>query len=81
MYIHPATQLNQAMISEFQQLADKVMQLADLTASLRIENTELRRKLAELGTDNLLLTERIREAHARVSVALEQLPVVQQEAE
>ena len=69
------------MISEFQQLADKVVLLAALTDRLRSENTELRRKLVELGADNTQLNERIRQAHERVSVVLEQLPVAQQETE
>lgn len=77
----PATQLPQAMISEFQPLAEKVAQLAALTSRLRTENIELRRKLVELSESNAQLTGRIHEAHERVSAVLEQLPTAQQETE
>jgi cell division protein ZapB len=69
------------MNSEFQQLAQKVDQLASLARTMRAENTELRLKIAELTSENAKLTERVRSAHDRVTAILEKLPLAEQEAE
>jgi hypothetical protein len=69
------------MNSEFQQLAQKVDQLASLALTMRAENTELRLKIAELTSENATLTERIQHAHDRVTEILEKLPLAEQEAE
>lgn len=68
------------MIPEFQQLAKKVDQLATLVQTLRGENVDLRRQLNELTTANAELTERIQEAHERVSAVLSNAPFTEQEA-
>ncbi|PRC92102.1 DUF904 domain-containing protein [Solimicrobium silvestre] len=69
------------MISEFQQLAKKVDQLATLTQTMRGENTDLRHKIAELTATNAALSSRIQEAHERVTALLEKLPSAEQESE
>ncbi|NUU02770.1 DUF904 domain-containing protein [Herbaspirillum robiniae] len=67
------------MSSEFQQLADKVAQLARLAQSLRDENTELRRNVKALTEDNAQLNQRIDEAYQRVAAVLSELPVAEPE--
>ncbi len=62
------------MSSEFQQLSEKVAQLAALTYALRQENADLRLQLTTLSNDNMELSSRIDTAYARVSTLLENLP-------
>ncbi len=62
------------MSSEFHQLSDKVEQLAALAQSLRRENADLRLQLKAMTAENTVLSQRIDEAHQRVSHLLEQLP-------
>jgi cell division protein ZapB len=63
------------MSSEFHQLSEKVAQLAAMTQSLRRENADLRLNVAALTTENAELSQRMGEAHQRVSALLEKLPV------
>ncbi|MBO9538646.1 DUF904 domain-containing protein [Herbaspirillum sp.] len=67
------------MSSEFQQLADKVAQLARLAQNLRDENAELRRHVKTLSDDNAQLNQRIDEAYQRVSAVLAELPAAEPE--
>lgn len=69
------------MISEFQQLAKKVDQLAALVQATRSENADLRRQLAEAVASNDELRGRILEAHERVSAVLQHEPFAEQEPE
>ncbi len=62
------------MISEFQELSDKIDQLADMTMALRRENAELRRRNAALVAENQAYQSRLTEAARRVSALLEQIP-------
>lgn len=62
------------MISEFQELADKVTLLADQLAVLRRENAVLRKSNDVLIKDNLTYATRLAEAQRRVQALLEQLP-------
>jgi len=69
------------MISEFQELSDKIDQLADMTMALRRENAELRRENAELIRRNVALGAetqayqlRLVETSRRVSALLEKIP-------
>lgn len=62
------------MIADFQELFDKIEQLAELTQSLRRENAQLRRANAALVTENLGHQKRLAEAHARVAALLEHIP-------
>lgn len=65
----------EAMSSEFHQLAEKVAQLAAMTQSLRRENAELRLSVSALTDENTELAQRMEQAHQRVTMLLEKLPV------
>lgn len=64
------------MISEFQDLSDKIDQLADMTAALRRENAQLRQANAALVIDNMGYQRRLSEAHERVSALLDKIPAI-----
>lgn len=69
------------MISEFQDLSDKIDRLAQLTQSLRAENYLLRQANTLLSAENLAFKERLIEAQRRVEALLDELPVPPGEAE
>jgi len=62
------------MISEFQDLSDKIDRLAALTQALRSENYLLRQANALLSAENLDFKERMLEAQRRVEALIGQLP-------
>ena len=62
------------MISEFQELSDKIDRLAEMTMSLRRENAALRQSNILLGRENEAFMERLSEAQRRVEGLLAQLP-------
>jgi cell division protein ZapB len=62
------------MISEFQDLSDKIDRLAELTASLRRENATLRQSNALLSAENEAYMERLSEAQRRVEALLVKIP-------
>jgi cell division protein ZapB len=62
------------MISEFQDLSDKIDRLAELTASLRRENATLRQSNALLSAENIAFMDRLTEAQRRVEALLETIP-------
>jgi predicted nucleic acid-binding Zn-ribbon protein len=62
------------MISEFQDLSDKIDRLAALTQALRHENAELRDEAQRLSDQNIALMARMIEAQRRVEALLDQLP-------
>ncbi|HAT33487.1 MAG TPA: DUF904 domain-containing protein [Janthinobacterium sp.] len=62
------------MISEFQELSDKVELLAKMTHALRRENAHLRQANAALGAENAVYVQRMSEAHQRVEALLEKIP-------
>jgi len=62
------------MISDFNQLNDKINRLAELTHSLRSENANLRLHASSLAAENAELLQRIEQAHLRVSALLQKLP-------
>jgi len=64
------------MISEFQELSDKIDQLAEMTQALRRENAQLRQANAALVVDNLGYQKRLSEAHDRVQALLENIPAL-----
>ncbi|MES2118134.1 MAG: hypothetical protein V4578_23410 [Pseudomonadota bacterium] len=68
------------MISEFQELSDKIDQLAEMTQALRRENAQLRQANAALVVENIGYQRRLSEAHSRVSALLEQIPALDGEA-
>ncbi|MET3132493.1 cell division protein ZapB [Oxalobacteraceae bacterium GrIS 1.11] len=62
------------MISEFQELSDKVALLAEMTHALRRENAFLRQANAVLGAENAVYVQRMSEAQQRVEALLEKIP-------
>ncbi|MGB7479563.1 MAG: DUF904 domain-containing protein [Burkholderiaceae bacterium] len=62
------------MISDFDQLAEKVAQLAALAQALRRENSELRLQATALAADNADLAARIEQAQQRLSALLASIP-------
>ena len=69
------------MISEFQDLSDKIDRLAQLTQSLRAENYLLRQANTLLSAENLAFKERLIEAQRRVEALLDELPKPPDEAQ
>lgn len=62
------------MESDFQQLAHKIQQLADLTQSLRQENAHYKLHIKSLTEEKDALTSKIEEASVRINRLLDQLP-------
>ena len=62
------------MISEFNDLSDKIDRLAELTLSLRRENATLRQSNALLAAENIAFMERLGEAQRRVEALLSTIP-------
>lgn len=62
------------MISEFQDLSDKILRLAEMTLSLRRENAILRQTNASLSAENIIFMDRLSEAQRRVEALLEKIP-------
>lgn len=69
------------MISDFQELSDKIDQLAEMTQALRRENAQLRQANAALVVENLGYQKRLAEAATRVEALLEQVPDLDGDAE
>jgi len=68
------------MISEFQELSDKIDRLAQLTQSLRSENYLLRQANALLSAENLDFKNRLLQAQQRVEAVLAQLEPAEPDA-
>jgi regulator of replication initiation timing len=68
------------MISEFQDLSDKIDQLAELTVALRRENAQLRQANASLQAENQAVQQRLAQAASRVAALLEHVPSLEQPA-
>jgi cell division protein ZapB len=62
------------MISEFNDLSDKIDLLAELTQSLRRENATLRQSNALLAAENAAFMQRLAEAQQRVEALLATIP-------
>ena len=62
------------MISEFQDLSDKIDRLAQLSQSLRAENYLLRQANSLLSAENIAFKERLIQAQHRVEALLAQFP-------
>jgi cell division protein ZapB len=62
------------MISEFQDLSDKIDRLAQLTQSLRAENYLLRQANTLLSAENVSFKERLFVAQQRIQAMLDELP-------
>ena len=68
------------MIAEFKELSDKIDRLAELTASLRRENAQLRQANAMLSAENVAFMDRLTKAQTRVEALLAQIPADDDEA-
>jgi cell division protein ZapB len=64
------------MISEFQDLSDKIDRLAEMSSSLRRENAALRQANVVLSDENLGYQALLAEAHDRVAALLEKIPAL-----
>lgn len=62
------------MISEFQELSEKIGLLAAMTHELRQENAQLRKANAALAAGNAAYVQRMNEAQQRVEALLEKIP-------
>jgi FtsZ-binding cell division protein ZapB len=62
------------MISEFQDLSNKIDLLAEMTQVLRRENAALRQANAVLVAENVGYVQRMGEAQQRVQALLEKIP-------
>lgn len=69
------------MISEFQQLSQKIDQLAELASTLRLENAGLRRQLAATTGDYTACQQRMRAAQERLAALIAHLPAPELEEE
>ncbi|MGH8853575.1 MAG: hypothetical protein ACREWI_04755 [Telluria sp.] len=69
------------MISEFQDLSDKIDRLVQLTQSLRAENHLLRQANSLLSGENAALKDRLAQAQHRVEALLEHFPAPEADAE
>jgi len=69
------------MISEFQELSDKIDQLAEMTQALRRENAQLRQANAALVAENLGFQKRLAEAAGRVEALLDKVPALDEAGE
>ena len=69
------------MISEFNDLSDKIDRLAELTQSLRRENATLRQSNAILAAENVAFMERLSEAQHRVEALIATIPPEPQDEE
>lgn len=67
------------MISEFQDLSDKIERLAALVGTLRDENAQLQQTNVLLNEVNAALLERLVEAQRRLEAVIEQLPAPAEE--
>ncbi len=70
----PLQPYSDGMISEFQELSDKIGELAEMTHALRRENADLRQANAALSAENATYQQRIAEAHGRVEALLLKIP-------
>lgn len=77
----PSQHYSDDMTSEFDQLFDKIGQLASLTQALRQENADLRRAVASLSAENADLAGRMDQAHQRVTALLEKIPPTKSDQE
>lgn len=76
----PRAPYSGGMISEFQELSDKIDQLAEMTNALRRENAQLRQANAALVVENMGYQRRLSEASDRVVALLEKVPALDGES-
>ncbi len=61
---------------DFESLAEKVNQLAELSIALRRENNALRIRNAELISEQNMMNERLQQARERIQVLINMLPML-----
>ena len=66
------------MISEFNDLSDKIDRLAELTLSLRRENAPLRQSNAILSAENVAYMDRLAQVQGRVETLLALIPPLEE---
>ena len=76
----PRPPYSDGMISEFDDLSDKIDRLAALTQSLRRENAQLRQSNAMLSAENVAFMDRLAEAQRRLEALLAKLPAPDDES-
>ncbi|WAW11099.1 DUF904 domain-containing protein [Oxalobacter vibrioformis] len=69
------------MTSDFESLAEKINQLAELTVALRRENAELRIRNAELTGEQSIVNQRLAQARERIAGLISTLPMAVMEEE
>ncbi|NLC24513.1 MAG: DUF904 domain-containing protein [Oxalobacter sp.] len=69
------------MTSDFESLAEKINQLAELTVALRRENAELRIRNAELTGEQGIVNQRLAQARERIAGLISTLPMAVMEEE
>ncbi len=62
------------MISEFHELSQKIDRLAEMAASLRRENAQLRQRNVVLSDENAAYAARLAMAQSRVEALLDKIP-------
>ncbi|GJJ04075.1 hypothetical protein RugamoR64_46130 [Duganella rhizosphaerae] len=77
----PRAAYSGGMISDFQELSDKIDQLAEMTQALRRENAQLRQANAALVVENMGYQRKLSEAAGRVEALLEKIPALDGDAE
>ncbi|MES2162440.1 cell division protein ZapB [Duganella violaceipulchra] len=77
----PRAAYSGGMIPDFQELSDKIDQLAEMTHALRRENAQLRQANAALVVENMGYQRKLSEATGRVEALLEKIPALDGDAE
>lgn len=77
----PRAAYSGGMISEFEELSDKIDQLAEMTNALRRENAQLRQANAALVVENMGYQRRLSEASGRIVALLEKVPALEAESD
>ena len=62
------------MNAELLALEERILQAIDLCQRLRVENSDLRQRVAQLQSENRQLAEKITSARERLEGLLEQIP-------
>ena len=77
----PRAAYSGGMIPDFQELSDKIDQLAEMTHALRRENAQSRQANAALVVENMGYQRKLSEATGRVEALLEKIPALDGDAE
>ena len=75
----PRAAYSGGMISEFEELSDKIDQFAEMTNALRRENAQLRQANVALVVETMDCRRRLSEASVRIAALLEKVPALEAE--